>query len=125
MTPSPKQPTNEYGQPVDEKGHVLKTRERVAKELLVLPQGRYKPLAWDMDVLVGYIMDKLNDEYYRAYKMGLMAGRRDMATALTAAVVVAKTFSNDGDFSDDAPSLVEAVPVTDLQAIIDSAKEEQ
>jgi hypothetical protein len=82
---------NEFGQPIDEKGHVLKTREIIAKELqqLEFAHDNFQLNYWDDDelkVLVDYIMSKIGADYAASVTLGIGIGRREAMEAFKAKV---------------------------------------
>lgn len=64
-------------------GRVIPTREVVTKDL-------QKILGWQavlmsdeyMKILVDYVMQQKNDDYYRGVKLGLSIGRKEMVAAM-------------------------------------------
>jgi hypothetical protein len=70
---------NEFGQPTDSKGHVLKTREIMAEELEAMLGVSHIPgqTTTEIDKLTEYIMEHDYKDWYDGYRQGLEQGRKE------------------------------------------------
>lgn len=74
------QKKNQYGQPTDSKGHVLKTRELIAEDLTaIMPYLKTTDPDYT-EKLVNYIMERENAEYASNVNLGIGIGRREILT---------------------------------------------
>lgn len=79
--------TNQYNQPTDPSGHVLKASEIVAGDLgAVISEFPKSDLEYHLPeiikALTDWHMQKINDNWYDAYKQGIVAGRKDVLNAV-------------------------------------------
>jgi hypothetical protein len=130
-TPSPKQPINEYGQPVDLKGHVLRESEIVRDKLILLDramvsaEGDDSPMQYCVPLkdLVEFVMTEKNNDFYRGERSGRLQGHKEAGAMFLSAFEAELGKFPNTDSWDDCIEAAQKAVATVTQAIIDSAKE--
>jgi hypothetical protein len=69
--------TNSLGQPITDTGHVLTATEVVYAELDAMPALSRKLTKKELTALTEWVTQREYDLYFKYYKQGIVAGRRE------------------------------------------------